>query len=149
MNPQYIILLVLSLGWLGVLVWAIRLLRIGLISRGWPTAQGQVISLLVKTDSKGRTTSYIPTINYRYRVEDREYEGSRIDATMSHRSFTQRGAAKALEGYFPLRPVVVYYNPGQPDDSVLKPGVSRGLWIVVGSLIFGEMAFVGFWITFS
>jgi hypothetical protein len=135
---------------LAAAILVIRLVVIGRMSLRWPTAQGQVVSLLITTIGGGphRTTTFRPSIRYRYRVEDKDYEGSRIALQIgamgirADDALSQAGAAKVLEGYFPGGAVAVRYNPACPGYSLLKPGASPGLYVASGALTFGAVALV-------
>ncbi len=115
-------------------VW--RAIFLGRASRSWPSVEGRVVDLEIKSIQRGRqgVGSYRPTVRYAYTVGDREYRGRRIRFTprlmLDTQSFTQAAAAAELDGYFPGAAVRVYFDPRQPTRSVLRPGASRAQYFV-------------------
>jgi hypothetical protein len=93
-----------------------------------------------------RRTYYYPVVQYRYRVDGRDFLGERItsdsvrvlgarsDERSRNRGLVQRILARYPEG----AAVRVYYDPDDPNRSVLEPGVTRGaqLKAALGSLLF-------------
>jgi hypothetical protein len=89
-------------------------------ARDFPTAQGTVTaSALTPVTRKGRRTEYAD-ISYRYTVDGREHTGTRI------RHGTERGDRLAREfvaGHRVGSVVKVYYDPMDPADALLLPGI--------------------------
>ena len=97
----------------------------GRLSRGWPTASGQVLSGRVMQKKiwqiGPRTTGYWLDIAYRYVVKDREYIGDRVQfgpSTVPYPVLIEDFAARYPKG----AEVNVYYDPEHPECSVLETG---------------------------
>ena len=78
---------------------------------------------------------YTPRLTYRYQVNGKEYEGSRIDLTSQRKFYTQQAANAVLLEFDPDGAVPVYYNPKRPAESLLKPGVSSATWVISALII--------------
>lgn len=121
----------------GVGIWSVQK---GMESEGWETVQGTILKSDIKKnesttrDAKGfrRTkTSYIVTVNYFFEIDDNRYEGNTISfGNVSHSE--RSDAQNELKSYPKGKEVKVYFNPEDPDDSVLKKGVVWPMWIVIG-----------------
>jgi len=121
----------------GIGIWSVQK---GMESEGWETVQGTILKSDIKKnesttrDAKGfrRTnTSYIVTVNYFFEIDDNRYEGNTISfGNVSHSE--RSDAQKELKSYPKGKEVKVYFNPEDPDDSVLKKGVVWPMWIVIG-----------------
>ena len=106
-----VVLVVLIVLLLAAAIAEVRLIHRGRRSRHWPTASGKVIDLEVVGIQRGNTgsSSFRPTIRYRYQVNGREYQGDRIGVTFtpllmhSHETFTLRAASSVLEATTPER----------------------------------------------
>jgi hypothetical protein len=133
---------------------AMRNRKLAAASETWPTASGTVISSEVKSHTvrtkQARTTTYTPTVTYRYTVGGSAYEGSVIrfgDLSSGSAKFAQELADKYPQGV----PVSVRYDPADPRRAALEstaPGngqlIGGILFIVVpivivaaGALVFG------------
>ncbi|HYC35880.1 MAG TPA: DUF3592 domain-containing protein [Usitatibacter sp.] len=117
-----------------VLSW--RTILAGRASRRWPTVQGRIESLEVKSIQRGHhgMGTYKPTLVYTYRVQGRDYRGSRIRVsdflTIGVQSRRQSQAAVELDGFFPGSPVTVHFDPLNPSRAVLRPGVSSSQYLM-------------------
>ena len=70
-------------------------------------------------------------MNYFFEIDDKRYEGNTI--SFGNVSNNNRSDAEAeLKSYPKGKEVRVYFNPEDPDDSVLKKGVVWPMWIVIG-----------------
>jgi hypothetical protein len=107
----------------------------------WPTAKGIVLNSEVKT-SEGY---YYPEIKYVFHVNGKKYESSNFDI-----SDTESGdplpSRKAVKRYPKGKEVTVYYNPKNPDECVLEPGMGWSLLLFFAAgaafLFFGWMVMV-------
>ena len=117
----------------------------------YPTTQGTVLGSHVREsdDSEGGT-SYSPKVRYGYEVGGRRYE---CDVYRHGMSGSGRRRANAMVAAHPVgRAVTVYYNPADPSDAVLRPGLVAGdffmplfmtpfnlvmvvSWLVVGAVL--------------
>jgi len=102
-------------------------------SKTWSTVNGTVIrSRIEKSEQRTSrssgtsitTYSYQPDVTYRYTVNNTTITGQRI----SWGQVTNREMAEDIILKYPLnKEVVVYYDPADPEQSVLVPGYSGGL----------------------
>ena len=116
----------------GLSFWGWTILQDARASASWPTAEGIVNSSEVdrSTDGEGGT-SYSPEISYQYLVNDLNYTNNTIK--FGENSYSSRRKAEEIAAAYPVgRQVAVYYDPLEPDKSVLEPGVTAGSYIVLG-----------------
>jgi amino acid transporter len=92
-------------------------------SAGFPSTTGVVLSSEVthSRGSKGGTT-YGVNIQYSYEVAKIRYEGNTYRYT-SFSSSNSRHAYEAVRNHPAGKTVKVYYNPENPQDSLLRPGM--------------------------
>ena len=109
-------------------------------SESYPHVKGTVISstVTITHGSKGRVY-YYPQIDYRYTVNGSEYTGS------CYRYDNQpNGSASAyaiVNSHPPNSTVDVYYNPADPTDTLLSPGVD-GQDMFISFFISGGILFL-------
>lgn len=101
-------------------------------SRSWPSVAGTIVAsgISESTDtsryrSGSRSTEYDVYLRYDYVVDDMPYSGNRI-AIRGTRYSSQSSAQRELQRYPVGRVVNVYYNPKNPEQSVLKPYLGNG-----------------------
>jgi hypothetical protein len=107
-------------------------------STKWPSSQGVVISSTVSfhSGSAKRRSYYTPDVSYRYMAGSIWYVGDTICfASIATHNKTDMGQ---IAGRYPVgREVTVYYNPADPQESVLEPGATFDSWTkVLGASIF-------------
>ncbi|MBV9850969.1 MAG: DUF3592 domain-containing protein, partial [Armatimonadetes bacterium] len=123
-------------------------------SRGWPHVQGTVIrsNILPVPDGKpsGKPAFYKADIAYEYSPLFHDgYTHVFQNTRISYRGFVDpaddsysQGGVRLLTRCYPGgKPVQVYYNPGKPDEAVLRPGEDFGTFS--GSLIGLVFVFLG------
>ena len=128
---------------------------LGLKSRDWPRVPGIVRSSAVQESYKTRKSGsgserykvYEATLIYDYTVDAQSYTGDRI--SFGHAPSENRHAEQSYVDRLPSgSEVTVFYDPNQPDRSVLHPGKTEvkpiGL-IVVGLVFIGG----GIWMFFK
>ncbi|MCB1138381.1 MAG: DUF3592 domain-containing protein [Leptospiraceae bacterium] len=112
----------------------------GLASKNWPSTEGTIIEArLEQVRNTGGTTSEktIAHFFYEYSVNGEQYSSSRLNF------FSISGdPVTAAKSHEPGQAVVVYFDPENPDKSVLEPGLPGiFVWLAFG---FGLLLFVGF-----
>ena len=120
----------------GLSVWGWSILQNARASANWPAADGQIVSSEVthSTDAEGGD-SYSPEVNYTFQVNEQSYVNSRIK--FGENSYSSRRKAEEIAAAYPTgQGVTVYYEPEDPRNAVLEPGVSGGSYIVLGIGIF-------------
>lgn len=114
----------------------------GLSSLSWPTAIATVQESYVYDSSadggSAEDAVYRPVVIYRYVVEDKVYQGTRIrfgDDTTNTRPPAQRVAERYPAG----STIDIYYHPNRPAHSVLEPGLRPGsiILLVAGLAVAG------------
>jgi hypothetical protein len=96
----------------------------GLRSQTWPAVVGQVQES--QADSYGR--GQILRVHYEFMVNGVVYSSSRF--RFSRKNGPSPGEAP-WKDYAPGKSVMVFYNPDDPSQCVLEPGVSLGDWFIV------------------
>jgi hypothetical protein len=102
----------------------------------WPTASGEVIETKISShrssgssSNRSRKTTYTPKVLYRYQVAGQEFENQLVQHMTSYDFKSQ--AQKILNQYPVGSTVVVYYQPEDPNSSVLVPGISDESQLVI------------------
>lgn len=125
---------------------------LGYQSSHWPQVQGIVRTSTVeesfKTEKSGngskRYRVYEATLTYDYRVDGRDFTGDRI--SFGHGPTRNKHPMQSYVDRLPVgSEVIVFYQPENPDRSVLIPGkfeLRPWGFIVVGLVFF----FGGFWV---
>jgi hypothetical protein len=117
----------------------------------WPTVEGRVTESLVSThrsrrsDSGARTNLYGALVRYSYMVKGVEYSGERVTFADTHNS--DRSKAEAILARYAIGAAVrVYYNPEDPQNALLEPGISNQsflpLLIPLAFLVVGIVVFL-------
>lgn len=130
----------IALGWVVaalVVLLGVRQFRLGLRTRRWPTARGELVASRVRSSSSQRGgTSYHPKVRYQYDVDGTTYVSTSIGLNGGP-SFNARSEAQSwLEDLRRRNSIAVHYDPGRPDRSVLEPsGVTAGLFLLLVGLL--------------
>lgn len=112
-------------------------------AHSWPTVEGTIIaSGVVREHASGSSNSmvtggqnvYKPEVAYEYEINGERYVSNRIEL-LDVASSNQGRAQSIQSNYKPGDQVRVYYDPENPERSLLKPGGWGGscLMIVVGA----------------
>jgi Protein of unknown function (DUF3592) len=122
---------------------------------GWPRQPGVIHSAVLESwvqtsrDKNGfdiQYTVYKPVVRYRYTVDGREYESTRVAQAVDDVATGQAAAQQVIDRYAPGTQVMVLVNPGDPTASWLEVQRSVGavillafgaLWIAIGVLLIG------------
>ena len=105
-----------------------------LASRGWASTTGEVVSsdVVVVVNEAGETQSYGARVVYTYLVSGRRHESNRV--SFGRGLLREGGEVTALVERYPEGARVrVYYDPRAPRESVLEPGVTGPLFLVMGA----------------
>ncbi len=102
-------------------------LYFSVVSQHWPRATARVTSSGIYSSGLGVETSWAPTVDYSYEVGGTSHHSSNIRYLM--RTFYDVDSATEVQTVYPVgRIVSVAYDPGNPNRSVLEPGVPPGMW---------------------
>lgn len=129
----FLFFLLLLLGWFTYsVIGDIKALQ----TYSWPKTRGTVISSEIKrgTSSKG-SPKYSPLITYSYQIGTEEYQSNRYSSTNARG--TSDWARQVVSRYPANRTITVYYNPKEPNKSVLETGLhSDDYWMTLISSFF-------------
>ncbi len=112
-------------------IWGVFIVQNARASANWPGTPGQITesAIDVTTDAES-DPSYSPQVAYTYQVNGTFYEGYRIK--FGENTYSSEREALEILGMYPVgQTVMVYYDPADPDNTVLEPGVSGGSYIVL------------------
>ena len=119
--------IVLLMGY-GPLIFALLSMLKSIRASGWTQTTGFVIGSHVEEDPDpdpgmdgGGSPSFRAIVRYRYKVQGRKYESSRIAFGWQLDDFM---SASGLQTKFPKRSKVnVFYDPNNPEEAVLLTGL--------------------------
>lgn len=130
----------------GVLIWGI--VNWASAPR-WQSVTGQMVFTEITThtsrNSRGSNTTHTPRLNYRYNVGGRDYMSNRVrDGSISRNYMTQRGAQQIIDRYT-NGPLIVYYDPADPQRAALDTSPLNDLLIYTGA--FGLLLIIAGFVT--
>lgn len=123
--------------------WSLWELIQAVASKKWARTDGVVVvsDLQRSRDSDGGYM-YRPEISYRYEVNGNEFVASRPRFGSSVSVNWSGPAVRITRKYKAGSRVTVFYDPTDPSQSVLEPGVTVLVWVsLVGGLIFTTLGF--------
>jgi hypothetical protein len=130
--PSLFSLVFVGIGGL-ILAYAYRMAAKARASQSWPATEGEIAhsAVLARTSRStetGTATYYSADVTYRYKVAGKDYSSSRI-ALIDVGSTT--GRAQAIVQRYPDQAKVrVYYNPSDPSEAFLEPGLAAGVQVL-------------------
>jgi hypothetical protein len=138
-NPYTVILGLFLLGGLVVTVWGALIILKARKTQHWPCVEGVIEEAGLSSDKN----DLFPNIKFCYTIGSSTYSRAMefpVDITP-----TQEFAASYIEKYPVGSKVQVHYNPNNPENATLEPGLGKGDWLVLviglGTLLFG-IAFI-------
>ena len=134
-NPYMIVLGLFVVAGLLATLWGLRIIVQARRTAQWPTVQGIIEKSIVTSNDN----DLLPNIIFCYEVNGQAYQRSvefPRDVTPS-----QEFASSYVDRYPEGSHVLVYYNPENPENATLEPGLGQGDWLVfaigLGMLVFG------------
>ncbi len=114
----------------------------------WPKALAHVTSSQVNTGPSNVGTWWAPAVEYQYVIGGAAYRSSTIRYLMPH-FYQESPAADVVAPYPAGTDVQLSYDPKNPAESVLEPGVPRGMWkqALIPAFFWALVAFLHFEIT--
>jgi hypothetical protein len=108
-------------------------------SSSWPTAEGMIKECKISSSSsvEGRD-SFAADVIYEYNVMGKIYTGNKIRMSKVYAP-SESYAHEDMKNYPIGKVVKVYYSSGNPEHSVLEPGIHLSSWIIP---IFGFVFFL-------
>jgi hypothetical protein len=141
-SPFYLIYSIFIIYGLGSIFVGFDKIHQGYKTNHWKTVSGEIKSSKIYDEGVGKNRIKKPIVKYIYLVNGTQYQGGNIyfddENSRSKLSYTNQMVSKYPVG----KQALVYYNPAEPQSSVLEPGISEIPWI---PLIFG----IGFTVTGS
>jgi hypothetical protein len=97
----------------------------------WPTVMGTILEAKVQSQNTSSDSGiqYVPMIRYQYLVQGRQYVN---DTWQKIGNSPTRQEAQEIVGRYPQgKRTTVYYDPADPQNSVLVPGnTSETSWVL-------------------
>jgi hypothetical protein len=133
-----------------ILLFTFNAIRRSKQSLNWPTTDGEIINSKIDI-SKGINTGleiYNPCINYRYKVQDKEYTSSRIYfGSQLGASYKEDKIKTLFSKYQTAQKIQVSYDPNNHQLSVIEPGyhselsfgIIAGILLIIISFIFVKL----------
>lgn len=117
-------------------------------SKKWPYVEGEINKVMVYRKKEEQTVSYNVDVTYTYNVEGQKYTNHQIKLDFTHgvRTFVPKTfAMMKVEKYQEGKKVNVFYDPHNPNESILERGLSYFtfflmLMVGVGLFLFGFFA---------
>lgn len=141
-NPYAIILGLFIVAGLMATLWGMSIIARARKTQRWPMVEG-----MIETSSpSSEDNDLLPHILFSYAVDTHTYQhalkfpGGTQPSPELTASYTRKYSVGAK--------VSVYYNPQQPDQATLEPGLARGDWMILAIGI-TAMAFGIFALFFS
>lgn len=115
---------------------------------GWPSVEGTITKselAFTESSSNSSSTAAYADVLYTYEVDGQRYSGSDIDCEVWMAS---EDTARSQVSEYEKGPVQVYYDPDEPSEAVLAPGIP---WrsLVLSVLIALACGAVGFMTLFA
>lgn len=105
-------------------IWSWRNISKAKKQTSWSSVEGEV----VKTTSSTEAGDFKPKVEYRYTVTDQTYDGFLALATSD--VVLHECATSQLDKYPIGGSITVYFDPENPEDSTLEPGVKSDDWFI-------------------
>jgi hypothetical protein len=110
-----------------LLAWGFLNARTAVLSKSWPSVPGVIQTSTVSHQvsyTDGVEHSYSPVLSYDFQLNGRSYSGTRIASVSPSSSSTgESGCLEILQPYPAGSSVMVYYNPRDPSECLLVPGL--------------------------
>ena len=115
----------------GLSYWGWNIVQDAKASSAWPTAEGTVTSSEVaRVSNADGGVTYSPEITYEYIANNIQHEGHTIK--FGENTYDNKRKADGIVADYAIgKTVIVYYDPLEPERSVLEPGASGGSFIAL------------------
>ncbi len=99
----------------------------------WRKTEGEILDKRVERVKEIiKYETYRPVIKYKYQVDGKEYISNRIFITPFESDYN---TAEKIINDFNDKKVIVYYNPLDPSESILKRNLHAGMVVMLIALI--------------
>ena len=101
-------------------------------SESWPMVKGEVIrtDIVRERARNGGGSTYQAKVEYQYAIEGVTHYGSRVSFAGNVNTSNRGAAMKITDQYRKGTEVAVYYDPADPEESVLEPGLSAMIFLM-------------------
>ncbi len=120
----------------GFFVMYVRQFLTNLASKHWLNVEGNILSVEIAKEGGHGNYRYVPNVTYSYKLDDITYSGNIYDTAIGN--LTVSLAKVQIDQYSVGKPVMVYYNPKNHEESTLQPSVSRQT--IIGLLVWGILS---------
>ena len=105
-------------------------------STSWPSVQGTITRAWIEVqehrdDDGDRTIRHYPRWEYEFVVSGMTYTGQNIDFSGTQSSMSESKAREELEQYPLNSEVQVFYNPSDPGEAALEPGLEGTMTLII------------------
>jgi hypothetical protein len=109
----------------------------------WPTTEGRILECKVLENSDGEDSTWEVKALFSYAVDGREFQGNRIGF-----GYARSGAREEHQAIYDKLPqgsrVLVRYDPGDPNSSVLAAGFNRSIFLTLAFAVTWLLFITGF-----
>jgi len=125
-------------------------------SENWPSIEGTILSSEISTrnelnsDTHTRDYYYMSKVSYNYTLDGAVYTSTMISVINNNKEYVIESEAQAIIDNYPIgKKVKVYYNPDNPSEAFLEPGMKDSGSVICGTVgsvifvIFGALIVVG------
>ena len=127
----FVFLGLFAIAGLAVLAFGIQAMVEGTDSNSWPTAPGEIVRSdyeIVRNSSDDFDTA--AKIRYTYEVVGELLEGDRVQVGLASEGSPAEN--RRLTNQYPVGAKVnVYYDPEEPTEAVLEPGIPTTAWLLI------------------
>lgn len=149
MTPRQALFLMPVFAILGILLtvfWGIPTARNATKSQQWPSAEGSITlsEMATNYDSQDGSVTYSAKVLYAYSVDGAEHMGSTV--AFGDYGSSDPGHAGGIVSRYPAGSMaLVYYDPADPNNSVLEPGATWKSFVgVIAGIVFFAIGILGF-----
>lgn len=149
LTPRQALFLMPVFALLGILLtvfWGIPMARNATRSQQWPSVEGSITlsDMATNYDSEDGSVTYSAKVLYTYSVGGTERMGSTV-AFGDYGSSDPSHAGSIVSRYPTGSVVLVYYDPADPNSSVLEPGATWSSFVgVIAGIVFLAIGILGF-----
>ncbi len=133
LNPYIVIIAFFTLAALGTMLWGWRIIVKARKTNSWPCVEGIIIESSSSQDNDG----LLPHILYSYHIDDKHFRKKMVfpAGTSPTPEFSQSYVNRFPKG----KQVQVCYNPDNPDETTLEPGLRNGEWMIFALGLLGSL----------
>jgi len=132
---RWLTLLISALGLIALLLGSYQII-VANRSLAWPSTLGKVARAYVAPYGGNARGYYRTVVTYTYEVGGRIYQSHQLAIVESYTN--QLNEAQAMVSHFSSgSTVTVYYNPDDPSNAVLMPGLHGTIWSKYATMLIG------------